>query len=232
LHYKATLQSQNTHQSGNVLFLILIAIVLIGGLSFAVSQGFSGTKGIRDTDIQSKVNTVLRYANDVKSAVTLVYSNGTSETDISFAHPTFTGYGTINTTPAAEVFNAMGGGGAIRDIPPGINNGDQIEFYGFTAAPDIGVNAEPDLMMVIPNVELEVCQAVNATLGYAADATPVTDTGSCIHNTSSRFSGSFASGGAVNDMGRTNFSVLPMPYGCVQCTGPTSYHIFYTLLER
>lgn len=221
--------------SGNMLVIILIAIGLIAALTAVVSQGFTGGKGAKDPENKTKVSQVLRYSSGLRDAVTTIYTNnGASETDLRFAHPNLTGYGTITTTATFQVFNDLGGGANLLTIPSGVNDGSQLEFYGFTRAPDVGVDATPDLMFVIPNVTLPFCQAVNETLGYAKNATPPADStadSKCIHSTASRFAGTFATGGAINDMDRANFTYKPAKYGCVQCSGP-AYHYYYVLLER
>ncbi len=220
-----------------MLVMILIAIGLMAALTAVVSQGFSGGKGTKDLEVKTQVAQVLRYSSGVKSAVDDIYTNkNASETDLRFgaAATTLTGYGAATTTPTFQVFNELGGGASVMKIPSGISNGDQWEFYGFTRAPDVGVDATPDLMMVLPNVTLAFCQGVNETLGYAKGATPPIDStadGKCIHNTATRFNGTFATGGGINDMDRANFTVKPAKYGCVQCAGP-AYHYFYVLLER
>lgn len=227
---------ETRHNSGNVLIMILIAIALMGALTTVVSSGLSGSKGTKDNTLKTKATQVMRFSNSVKDAVTLIYSNGASESDISFGSPVLTGYGNADVDAPNEVFNDLGGGAKLMNIPEGISaSSSQWEFYGFSRAPDVGVDAEADLMLVLPDVTLGFCQAINQTLGYDANATPPVDTSAdakCVHDTATRFTGTFATGGAINDMDKSNFDVTPASYGCVRCATTSAYHYYYTLLER
>lgn len=215
---------------GNILFMLLVAIVLIAGLTFAITRSEQGGSNLTREKTSLASDQVASLGVDLRRAVDAMTRAGRSETTISFAHSSLTGYGTPDTTPDAEVFNIRGGGVAYIDVPAGVNDGSQWEFYGFTAAPGIGDEANADLMLVLPNVNETFCRAFNRKAGYDAAAAIPTDGTACLHNTGSRFAGTFASGGGVNTMDTGTFRT-PAPFACVACTGPV-YHAYYVLMDR
>lgn len=215
---------------GNILFMLLVAIVLIAGLTYAITRGEQAGSNLTREKTSLAADQVASLGVDLRRAVDAMTRAGRSESTISFAHASLSGYGTPDTTPDAEVFNIRGGGVAHIDVPAGINDGSQWEFYGLTAAPGVGEDANADLMLVLPNVTEPFCRAFNKKAGYAeSDAIP-TDSAACLHNTGSRFAGSFAVGGGVNTMDTGSFRT-PAPFACVACTGP-AYHVYYVLMDR
>ncbi len=225
---------RNIHARGNVIFIILIAIALTAALTFAVTRLSGGAQNTQNEQIGMQVDRVIGFAADVKRAVTSVYQNGVMESDISFANSVTTDYGTPDTNAAHEIFNIAGGGADFITVPTNANNGSNFEFYGFSAAPQVGTS-EADLMVVLPNVTESFCRSVNTRVGYAAGAAiPVNATGECVNDPTKRFTGSFATGSDINTMdgsGATGFKVKPASYGCVACAGPV-YNFYYVVLER
>lgn len=219
----------HTRASGNVLFILLIAVVLLAGLTYAITGSQRGGENLGREKESLAAGQLATFGMDIKRAVDNMTRAGKSESTISFAHAALAGYGTPDTTPDAEVFNIAGGGVTFLDVPKGINDGSQWEFYGFSRAPSVGDDAEPDLMLVLPNVTESFCRAYNTRAGYDTAAAIPTDTAACVSNTATRFAGTFASGGGVNPMG-VGFRT-PAVAACVQCDGP-SYHAYYVLMER
>ncbi|NBX66082.1 MAG: hypothetical protein EBQ96_03695 [Proteobacteria bacterium] len=221
-------QSQTT--KGNILFMLLVAIVLIAALTYAITRGDQAGGNLTREKTSLAADQVASLGVDLRRAVDAMTRAGRSETTISFAHAAISGYGTPDTTPDAEVFNISGGGVAYIDVPDGVNDGSQWEFYGLTAAPGMGEEANADLMLVLPNVNETFCRAFNKKAGYPDNAAIPTDGAACLHNTSSRFAGAFATGGGVNTMDTATFRT-PAPFACVACSGP-AYHVYYVLMDR
>ena len=226
-----TMRTYSTSRSrGNILFMLLIAIVLISALTFAITKSNQGSSNLSREKTSLAADQVAGFGMDLRRAVDTMQRNGLSETAIKFSHASLTGYGTPDTTPSAEVFNIAGGGVGYLDVPAGINDGSQWEFYGFTRAPQVGDDATPDLMLVLPNVKPEFCAAFNKKAGYADGVAAPTDSAACLHNTANRFAGTFASGGSINPMDSASFRT-PAQFACVACAGPV-YHAYYVLIER
>lgn len=222
--------------SGNILFMILIAIALLAALTYAMSGSMRGGGNISDDQLRVKVDRLMMLASDIKTGVSTIYSQGVSESDLSFAHPSLTGYGTIGSNNLVEIFNEDGGGVGSPEIPSGLNDGSQMEFYGHTRAPRVGQNTVADLLLVVPNMTESACRAVNMRLGYTEVAPiPQDNDGDslCVYTgATGRFVGTFETVSPNQmDGGTPNMTILPAPFGCVTCES-SQYHMYYTLLER
>ena len=223
-------------ESGNVVFFILLAIVLIGLVTAALRD--SGMEGATIDAEQLTVNAtrVKQYAAELENAAVIILTNGNSEMDIRFSHPDApSDYGNdYNVTPFAQVFSPKGGGAEYRTPPPGINDGSPWEFFGHTAVPGAGGD-KPELMAVLPNVTQAFCDKINQVDGYAA--TP-TDSGGA--QTNCLYGGDllrFDNGTQYDDV-TTNttdagsFSVVPAMDGCVSCAADGALHYFHVLHVR
>lgn len=215
-------------QTGNVMFMLLIAILLFAALTAAITRSDQGSASLTGEKTNLSADRVASFGVDVKRATENIVRNGNSEAAIRFSHADLTGYGTPDTTPKTEVFNIQGGGAGFMTVPENMNDGSQWEFTGATAAPGVGDNATADLIMVLPNVNERFCRAFNKKAGYGpGDAIP-TDGGACVYDTGQRFNGAFSSSPNVMDAG--TFRATPAPYACVACG--SAYHVYYVLMER
>lgn len=187
-----------SNQSGNVLFLILIAVALFAALSYAVTQSSRGG-GNADNEI-SLINsaTLIQYAGQIEQSIQrLRLINGCSEADITF-HDSRWGHAHYQHTPASSdecnVFHTDGGG---VTFPTDVSDvaGLPWEFEGGNDLGD-GVNR---LMMLLPGISLGMCNTINDQLGLGWSSPPV-DNGSVIDvaDGSARFVGSYAGGAAFD----------------------------------
>ena len=208
----------------------MLAVFLIAALTFAITKSQDGSNTLATEKMTLAVNNFGSLGADLRRAIEVITRSGQSETTLSFAQSSLTGYGTPDANTATEVFNIAGGGATYLPVPAGVNNGSQWEFYGFTRAPYVGDDAAPDLMLVLPNVNETFCRALNKRAGYAPNDVIPTDTATCLHDTTKRFAGSFATGGDINAM-TTNTFRQPATFACVACAGPV-YHAYYVLIER
>ena len=241
---------KHASQNGNILFMILIAIALIGALT-AVIQSSSTSDGanIDDEALIIRTTEVQRYAAELERAVLFIMQNGHSESDIRFAHPkAHSDYGDLaaDTTPSNQVFHKNGGGAAYRGAPSGINDGSAWEFYGGTAMPAVGSN-KADLVAVLPNVSDAFCTRINDLNNQ--NGTP-TDTGGSLASGAS--AGSCVSMGAAgrfdsaqqfyttpNTADEATFaqdSVTSAAHtalqGCVKCDADAKNHFYHVLMAR
>lgn len=224
---------RRTRTRGNILVLLLIGVIVFAALTAVVMQGGNGISNLTRERSQIAVDRTIGFASNLKAAVGgLIQSQNISETAIRFAHPKLNAaYGDITTTPKNQVFSLEGGGVDMVDVPQNVTTvaGQQWEFYANTAVPQVGDDATPDLVMVLPNITESFCRALNQKIGYAATAAIPTDGGTCIYEASAtRFAGSFS--GTVNTMDAATFTFKPAMSACVQCG--TTYHFYQVLLER
>jgi hypothetical protein len=220
-------------ESGNIVLLVLLAIVLIGLVTAALRSGSPQDSGIDKEKLVVSASRVRTYAAELERAVAFVMQNDGSENDIRFAHPSANAaYGTITTTPKQQVFATDGGGAEYKQRPDGISwpghDTDAWEFYGDVAAPGAGTNLA-DLVAVLPYVSTEFCTQINQMNGFPSGTAPPSDSPGCV-NSGTRF-------GAVNQFSATPdtiegaFPHTPALEGCVSC-GAGSLHFFHVLYAR
>ncbi len=101
-------------ERGNILFLILLAIILFVALSYAVSSGMrGGGKDGSPEKVSSQAATLLQQASLIQNTVNrLRLTNGCTDTEISFENPTVSGYTNPNSPgdKRCNLFDPAGGG--------------------------------------------------------------------------------------------------------------------------
>jgi len=236
------------NESGNILFMILLAIVLIGALTVAIQSGNNAeTSNIDDEALVIRASEIQRYASELERAVGYVLSNGHSEVDIRFAHgDAHADYGDLSadTDTTDQVFARDGGAAKYRTPPSSITTsaGQAWEFYGGTHMPQVG-SARPDLIAVLPNVTQAFCDKINALndqttqpLDTGGSAASGNNAGDCVDLGSV---GRFGNGEefydpAVNTPNTTDeasFTSKPAYQACVQCDSGANY-FYHVLLTR
>jgi hypothetical protein len=232
-----------------MLFMILMAIVLIGLLTAAISMTSrpEGTN-IDKESLLIKTTEVQRYASELERAVLFILQeNGKSEVDIRFSHPqAHADYGdlTADADKTDQVFAREGGAASFRTPPEGIQVAPAPwEFNGGTALPQVG-SSKPDLVAVLPNVTQQFCERINNLNGQTS-VQPMDTGGSAASGSSA---GDCVSGGAdvrfdaaqqfydppsstENTVNEASFTVAPALQACVQCT-LGGYHFYHVLLAR
>jgi hypothetical protein len=235
------------YSRGNILFIILIAIALFGALSFAVSQSKTGTaKNMSGEKLTIKVDQLLEYAQNVRSAVNFIYThNNISESDIRFAHPELdAAYGDYTALNSEQmVFDPSGGGIDYKPAPAGINDGSDWFFTGRTCVSQVGTDGgaggachgvpNSELIMFLPNVTYEACVEIDRKLSLlTASGTPPQDDINMYNIATDHFSGTF---GAVYSIYDSGGILVGAKAGCVEGhTTPAAgtYHFYQVLLER
>lgn len=234
-------------ERGNILFIILLAVVLIGTLTAVISSGNTPAKNIDQETIILRAGEVQRYAAALEQGVRLIIQNGISESEIRFAHPrAHADYGDITTTPQHQIFAASGGGIQYLEPPEDVNNGSAWEFYAGTAAPGVGTS-KADLMAVLPNVTQEFCDYINSTVNQTsspqdtgATVASGSNPGECVHiGALGRFDNGQQFYDTPNTMNEASFAqdpnisaAYPAPQGCVRCTIGNANHFYSVLIAR
>lgn len=166
-------------ESGNVLFIILIAVALFGALNFVVGNMLRGgnPQAISEQKASILANEALDYARVIRQTIqTLKISNGCKDTDISFENSTEAGY--VNTNAPADqschIFAPAGGNLNWISAPEEIADGTDYVFE-FRVVTNIGDTStgESELILGLLNVQYGICKALNNLLhGY--DGEPYT----------------------------------------------------------
>lgn len=237
-------------ERGNVLFIILLAVVLIGLLTAAIqSTGRPEGANIDKETLVIRASEVQQYAGELERAVHFVMEKGKSETDLRFAHPDASAdYGDLSADadPSDQIFSTSGGAATYRPPPAGINDGSAWEFYGGTAIPGVGTGAA-DLIAVLPNVTAAFCEKINTLDGQTgspadtgATAASGGSPGDCLNiGPNGRFDDGQQFYAAPNTVDETTFeqdpntgAVRPAPQACVQCSIGPARHFYHVLLAR
>lgn len=238
-------------ESGNVLFLILIAVVLFAALSYAVTQSSRSGGG----DANSETNRIggaqlTQYPSGIRTAIVRMVINGTDASEVSFNVPA--DFENLCVTSPTDCNNAWGvfhpsGGGATYDFGSAdvmaggsqgtwhFNSKNQIALIGTSEAdndPAVG-SPSADIVAFLSPIKQSVCEAINKKLGIAS---PVpTESGIDISSDAVAASGvkpgiaATNSGDTIGDV-TTSHGLNGQPFGCFfQSPNYVYYHV---LIER
>lgn len=232
-----------TQQNGNALWMILIAIALIGALTAMFSRSSTTSDNTGDTErLAIGANEVIRYAKSIELAVQNLQGRGCSENELSFAtdHPGAPDY-TNSRAPdngSCDLFKPSGAGLTFQPLRTG---------HFTAAAPDAGRpvftvaynvkatnSADSDLLLVFNNLTKNICLAVNRQLGIAnpdGDAPEDVATVGAIDYAKGGFNGALAD--ALGDDAGEHLAARTA--GCVKRIEVPStpvYQYFHVLIDR
>ena len=234
----------NNKEQGNVLFLILIAVVLFAALSYAVTTS-TRSGGGSDQDERNELNAsqIVQTVSQLKQALLrLRVLSGCDDTQISFAYDTSGDnslsaaddyYNGSATDLDCHLFQPEGGNISFPSVPSGVNQGEDwlitnnriYDYYG-----DKGfVQSSADIMIILPNISLDLCRRLNRGLDTDAtfQSTPPIDDGTI--NTD-KFDGSYTFEAIDNT---PEFVGGAFKDGiCFQPDGSSEYWFMYVLWER
>ncbi len=168
---------RNSHgQRGDAVIFALVAVALLAGLSYAVTQSTKG--GPSQAEIRLAAGQLVQEASSVRTAVSQMIIRGTPAADISFT--SFVG--------KKDAFDfAHGGGDGTNALPPQeacvnaddcnagwLYPGETDQTHGLFVA-GVGT-AAPELLAVLQGksgVTLAVCEQIQKGLGFASSVPPV-----------------------------------------------------------
>ena len=221
-----------TNQNGNVLFIVLMAVVLIGALTAALRGTTQSNANIDNETLIIRAAEIKSHANEIERAILFIMQEGKSEADIRFSHPNApTDYGDLesDTDQTDQVFSPTGGAATYRTPPEGVNDASPWEFYGHTALPNTGSDAA-ELVAVLPNVTQSFCDLINRNAGFSVQPR---DTGTCVNGGASmRFDDGTQFDTTPNTVAAGTFSVTPVSQACIECINKGSLHYVYVLMTR
>lgn len=238
-------------QSGNVIFIILIAVALLAALAFAVSQGGRGSVAkLSEDQARLAATEIVEYGNIIASAVAQTRLRGYSDTQISFENGVVGGYTNANCgDEICQIFHPSGGG--VSYMAPqaewldGVNTAavryGELYFHAAAHAVHMGTS-DDDLILFIPYLNQQVCIAINTLLGIVptTDAVPSETNGPSAVNI--KFTGSYgpAVDRKVSGDGTTGETTIlnGKAAGCTEASGTAStaaagtYHYYKVLIAR
>lgn len=223
-------------QNGNVLFLILIAVVLFAALSYAVTH--SSQMGVGSTDDETgniSAAQINQFPNFVRAQVLRMMMHRIDITELEFNPPS--AFGTLTSTEVG-VFHPQFGTTyvtASKNLmandaqgPWFFNMNFEVDALGTSSAGSLAGN---DLMAFLPGVKANVCQRIDELIGlstipsisnaaYATDAAENMDTAYVLPSTE-------------HNIGATDLTELSgEPFGCYLETNTGQYIYYFAIFER
>ncbi len=224
-------------QSGNALFLILIAVALFAALSYAITQSGRGGGNISKEQAVISASQLTQYAASIHTAVQRMIISGINPSSICYGTHLTASYN-CDAPPQYRLFDANGGGVVAQCAnenqvtgTPDVNHSQNWKFRGIhhadnngTYVTDVGTNTDisgRDAIAYLPTIRLAVCQQINKGLGL--DQTPNATGG--LGNTA----GTYAIGTNVID------SNPGQPFACADASslyGGETYAYYHALVEQ
>jgi hypothetical protein len=247
------MQDHSTNESGNILFLILIAVVLFAALMFAVTMSERGGEDVNQDNVRVAAAQIIQSGVDLETAILRMrVSKGMNESEISFESPALSAAYVHPGCAADHCRVFMPDGGQIsypRPNPEWLNRAfigqphfGQWLYTGTACIPGIGhgadaaCNADPrhlELMAILPWLTRDMCVEINKKLSVPLDnGDPPKLIGSGWASGGEEFTGSFGGGETIIDAGNLLFT---RPEGCFEGNGNPpagSYHYYRAILPR
>jgi len=172
-------------QSGSALIIILVAIALFAGLSWAVSQGSrSSASALTQDQARLAAQEIIAYGDAIANAVQTLKLRGCADTQLNFANTSWIEVdGTTHIHPTGHNPTAASGCGVfvvgegnvqIKNFPfnyydsaaSGTTNiGSARIRVGSLAG--VGVATSNEIYFHVPRLKKDVCMAINNILGVS-----------------------------------------------------------------
>lgn len=232
-------------ESGNVLFLILIAVALFAALSYAITNTSRSGGDVNREKLELLASEIVQYAAQLEQGVrSISVLEGCADESISFhlsGNPDLAGYEHGAETDNCRVFHPQGGNVYFDNPPVNVNDGSDYFFYGGACVPGIGLGTgscasdsadNEELIMFLPNITLTACQIINEKMDLTARGAPPPQDQANAFDTGAPYTGSFSEGNAIADAG----GVLEGKFGgCFEGGGTPAagtYHFYQVLRAR
>jgi hypothetical protein len=241
-------------ESGNVLFLILIAVALFAALSYAVTQS-SRSGGGNTSGETSLINSaqLTQYPASIRTSIIRMLVSGTTVDELNFNPPA--SFDNLSSTRVG-VFHPSGGGAIYSTAPPDVMDSGNQGAWHFNAnleIPEIGTTGADgnDLIAFLPGITFSVCRKLNEELGITDvpngdDVIPDVAVDLSSAGTSDGYDGdqlidstgpdanndiTFPTASDQPDIDDGSTSLDGQPYGCFRNTDGT-YVYYHVLVER
>jgi hypothetical protein len=157
-----------THQSGNIMVYILLAIALFGALTLVLSRQNAQGDGqdLSDEQLAFQANELLQYSAAARAAVDTILLAGSTIDDIVFTKPNEAGY--ENTNTVHNIYHPLGGGLIPAAANPSIFTGSTTPDAGwyigrFTNVVGTATSGN-DIIITAYGISEALCGALNKKL--------------------------------------------------------------------
>jgi hypothetical protein len=243
--------AQRISESGNVLFLILIAVALFAALSYAVTQSSRSGSG-QATSEKSLLSgaQITQYPAGVRTdIIRMMIDSNTSADQLEFNPPSAFGTNNANLTlnpsnkATRAVFHPDGGGAVYQAAPPDVMDNGAAGTWSFNAkfsVPNIGTTSTTDasgneLIAWLPGIKQAVCIKIDDALGIASNPVPTFDAVLTDVQDNQQSPGyTFPTTPGTPVVSTAGASLSGQPFACFQdtTTSPATYVYYHVLLER
>ncbi len=180
------------NQRGNILFLILLAVVLFAALSYAVTQSTrGGGNNANDEKMQSKAAELLNYFAQIDTATQrMMLTHGVKDYELNFYYLSASRFviGNFDNTNCTDsrcrVFDPAGGAvagrkldGFARDPSTGVTILPRIAYQ---IIPGAG-SSKPDIVMWVQAIPWALCDEINKRSGLGSTLFNVSETGTLMY---------------------------------------------------
>jgi type II secretory pathway pseudopilin PulG len=219
---KITNKNNIKAQSGNVLFIILVAVAILAMLTAAVSrQSGQNVKSLDGEELTQNIALLLSHADLMKSVVQRMIVDGANPGNISGVLPQDAGFATA--PHGDKIYHPYGGGLQYSGIIGGTSG---MLFHNDVTITGVGAGATAELVMTVIIPSQAYCLAINKKL-YGAVASIPTISGGGTY-----FADLTTGASAVTlDDGTTCSACDNTPHQCVT-DGAGSYTYYHTLYAR
>lgn len=238
------------NESGNMLWLILIAIILLGSLSVMISRSSNTSNETGDYERQTiHATKIMRYAKSIQTGVQNLLARGCSENEISFDNAVVAGYSNPNSPPdeSCNLFSVAGAGLTYKAPDPdwfdGVNAAEtpygEWYFPGKTCVQLVGDQAANcaltgnfDALIILSYITKELCISLNRLLDISNPGGDPPQESQHMY-VESKFTGSWAHGA-----GSRGINGLPGTYSaCLEGASgfepdEDTYHFYHVLYAR
>lgn len=216
-----------SNQRGNVLWFILLAVALLGLLTYVLSRSSSSVNQTGDVEQQRiKASQILRHIKGIESSVQRLMLGGCGENEINFDNNLIAGYDNTRAPDdgSCDVFGAAGAGVEAQDMREQSRPGtDPFYVTGHTAVSGVEDDGRAELLFMIP-VSKTLCTTMNKDLDISTDDADITNDENILSG--AKFAGTYTLGTDLIDstalQGRTS--------GCTLFNGAQDYGMVYGTL--
>lgn len=227
----------NASQSGNALFYILIAVALLGALSFAVSNSGRGSaQQISDDKARLYATEIIEYADAMAIGVAQLRLRGTPLESLCFDHARW-GNADYNHAGCGDNRNhlfhpdgaALGWANAPAEAMDDAATPDNLwHIYSDNEVQNVGTTVGApegaELLLMVDELSLPICRQINGLLGVTdRSAAPPIDT----DYGTTPFAGVF---GYNANIGDEDAALAGKTAACFQKTANPAKYAFYKVL--
>jgi len=214
-----------TSQSGNALFLILIAVILFAALSYAITQSNRGGGAPnRETSLISST-TVTQYSSAIRTGVTRLLLRNVEQGNITFEAPTEAAFTSLSATAAKNnIYHPEGGGVSYSPVDQNTvvaitagQTATQNDNWHFVEAIVGGIGTGgTDLVAMLDHVKKPICERINEQINGNTTIPVIASASTDL----------LAAGNSLI----TGTGISGKPFLCVETTG--SRYIYYHVISE